>query len=81
MPGREETVDDKEIMRFIVEHEDPFVFTGDVADFLDFSTGGTLKRLRKLKSAGYLNVKKSGKVPGWWPTEAGREFVDEAGEG
>lgn len=77
MPGgREETVSDKEILEIFSEAGDPFLFTGEVADVLGFSNQGALKRLKSLAESGHLNVKKSGKVPGWWMSDKGRAYLD-----
>ena len=75
MAGREETVDDKEILRMFESADDPFLFTGEVADEFGFSNHGISKRLKQLASDGLLNVKRSGKVPGWWISEDGREYL------
>ncbi|WP_435143817.1 hypothetical protein [Halobaculum sp. P14] len=75
--GREETVDDSEILRVFRESEDPALFTGEVADAIGFSNQGTLPRLRNLAERGLLSTKKSGRVPMWWLTDEGREYLDE----
>ena len=75
MAGREQTVSDEEILRFFTESEDPFLTTGEVAEFLDFSNQGTLKRLYRLEDAELIDSKRAGKVPGWWITEKGRRFL------
>lgn len=76
--GREETVDDKEILRIFEQSEDPFMFTGEVADELGFSNEGAIKRLKKLNRRKFLASKKAGNVPGWWLTDRGRAYL--AGE-
>lgn len=73
--GREETVTDTEILRVFVNSEDPALFTGEVADEIDFSNQGTLPRLRELADEGYLATKKSGRVPMWWITDSGRKYI------
>jgi Mn-dependent DtxR family transcriptional regulator len=79
MPGgRREVVDDAEILRLFIQSDDPILFTGEVADFLGFSNQGTIKRLNDLHERGLLASKKSGHVPAWWITPAGREFVEES---
>jgi len=78
MAGREETVNDREILQCFDTAEDPFLFTGEVADEFGFSNHGISKRLKQLRKNGYLNVKRSGKVPGWWLSEKGSRYL--AGE-
>lgn len=73
--GREETVTDTEILRVFENSEDPALFTGEVADKIGFSNQGTLPRLKGLADEGYLATKKSGRVPMWWITDRGREFL------
>ena len=73
--GREESVDDMDILQVFVESDDPVLFTGEVADEIGFSNQGTLPRLRKLADKGYLNHKIGGKVPVWWITEEGRQYL------
>lgn len=73
--GREVTVDDVDILRVFEEAGDPFLFTGEVAEALDFSGSGALKRLKKLDSKGLITSKRSGKVPGWWITDKGRAVL------
>lgn len=76
MPGgREQTVSDKEILQFFIDSDDPVLFTGEVADFLDFSLGGARDRLKDLSSRDLLDMKKGGRVPVWWITDEGRSFV------
>lgn len=75
--GREETVDDREILRVFAESGDPVLFTGEVADAIGFSNQGTLPRLEKLLDEGYLNMKRGGRVPVWWLSDAGRAFLDD----
>lgn len=81
MPGgREETVDDREILQIFVKADDPVLFTGEVAEELGFSNQGTLPRLRKLENKGLLESKKGGKIPVWWLTEQGRDYLREEGK-
>lgn len=79
MAGREETVDDRDILRIFLGASDPFLFTGEVADELGFSNHGASKRLRQLVDDGYLNVKRSGRIPAWWLTDAGVKFARRSG--
>lgn len=60
----------------MADNPDPVVTTAEVAEFLDFSKSGTRKRLYPLVDEGYLDYKKSGKVPMWWITDEGREFIE-----
>jgi Mn-dependent DtxR family transcriptional regulator len=73
--GREVTVDDVDILRLFDESGDPFLFTGEVAAALDFTSSGALKRLKQLESKGFITSKRSGKVPGWWLTDTGRDVL------
>lgn len=73
--GREETVDDRDILRVFAESDDPVLFTGEVAEEIGFSNQGTLPRLRKLAKEGFLNTKTGGKVPVWWLTDRGYEYL------
>ncbi|WP_436347070.1 hypothetical protein [Natronorubrum sp. FCH18a] len=66
---------DTEILRVFENSEDPALFTGEVADEIGFSNQGTLPRLKELADKGYLATKKSGRVPMWWITDRGREFL------
>ncbi len=76
MPGgREETVEDVEILLVFSESNDPALFTGEVADKIGFSNQGTLPRLRELEEKGYLEKKFGGRVPIWWLSEKGREYL------
>lgn len=71
-------MDDVDILRLFEESEDPFLFTGEVAEGLDFSSSGALKRLKKLESKGLITSKRAGKVPAWWLTERGRGVLSGA---
>lgn len=76
MPGgREETVDDSEILQIFLETEDPVLFTGEVADEIGFSNQGTLPRLHNLADQGLLDSKDGGRTIVWWLTDRGREFL------
>lgn len=74
--GREESVEDREILQVFEKAEDPVLFTGEVADEIGFSNQGTLPRLRKLEDLELLNSKKGGKVPVWWITDRGRAYLE-----
>lgn len=74
--GREESVEDIEILRVFEKAEDPVLFTGEVAEEIGFSNQGTLPRLRKLDEKGLLSSKKGGKVPVWWITDRGRDYLE-----
>lgn len=75
MAGREETIDDKTILRLIRDSDDPFLATSEIADLLDFSSQGTLKRLYSLEEDGYLSCKKAGNTNIWWLTDSGIEYT------
>jgi predicted transcriptional regulator len=80
--GRRETVDDEEILQVFVKSDDPVLFTGEVRDAIGFSTNkGTRKRLYDLEDRGLLQLKRGGRVPVFWITPAGREFVEESDGG
>lgn len=78
MPGgREETVDDSEILRIFLESDDPALFTGEVADEIGFSNQGTLPRLRDLEQEGLLQSKSGGRILIWWITDDGRRYLQD----
>lgn len=78
MPGgREETVNDSEILQLFLETDDPVLFTGEVADEIGFSNQGALPRLHDLEDRGLLNSKDGGRSIVWWITEDGKEFLEE----
>ncbi|MFK8215448.1 winged helix-turn-helix transcriptional regulator [Haloferax volcanii] len=66
MAGRKPTVTDGEIISIFESHEDPFLSTAEVAEELNFSQQGTLKRLQSLESESYLSKKKAGGSLIWW---------------
>lgn len=77
MPGgREETVDDIEILLVFHESDDPALFTGEVADEIGFSNQGTIPRLRDLEEKGLLESKSGGRVPIWWLSEDGERYLE-----
>ncbi len=75
MAGRDETVDDIEILRFIQESSDPVVTTAEVANPFDFSNTGMLKRLHSLVDQDLLESKEAGRTIVWWLTEDGAEVL------
>ncbi|WP_396612891.1 winged helix-turn-helix domain-containing protein [Haloferax sp. S1W] len=75
MSGRKRTVSDEEILEVLLDSEDPFLTTTEVAEVLDFSQPGALKRLRQLEEKAYVETKKAGNSNTWWITESGRERV------
>jgi len=78
MPGgREETVDDIQILRVFAESSDPALFTGEVANRIGFSNQGTIPRLRNLEEREFLESKSGGRTLIWWLTDAGQEFLTE----
>jgi len=77
MPGgREETVEDSEILQIFLDSEDPVLFTGEVADEIGFSNQGTLPRLHGLADRDLLKSKDGGRTIVWWLTDEGREFIE-----
>lgn len=75
--GRTEVVDDKEILEVFVKSEDPVLFTTEIADVIGFSNPGTMSRLRELENDSLLMSKTGGgKVPVWWITEKGKEYLE-----
>lgn len=76
MAGREETVDDREILGFVEESTDPVVTTAEVADRFDFSNSGILKRLHPLSDAELLESKEAGRTFVWWITDRGRDYLE-----
>lgn len=78
MPGgRAETVDDREILQFFSESDDPVMFTSEVADYFGFSNQGMTPRLKSLARNGLLATKQRGAAV-WWLTDKGGRFL--AGE-
>ncbi|AXG11592.1 winged helix-turn-helix domain-containing protein [Haloplanus rubicundus] len=80
MAGRKPTVSDEEILHVLSESDDPFLTTTEVAEQVDLSQPGMLKRLRDLEDAGYIDNKKAGNSNTWWITDIGRQIYDEEGE-
>ena len=76
MAGREETVSDKEILKFFEDADDPILGTGDVAELLDFSKRGARERLYKLTDKGLIDYRKIGRVPAFWITDKGRAYLE-----
>ncbi|WP_410764917.1 winged helix-turn-helix transcriptional regulator [Haloferax sp. DFSO60] len=66
MAGRKPTVTDEEILSIFESHKDPFLSTAEVAEELDFSQQGTIKRLQALESEGHLRNKNAGGSLIWW---------------
>lgn len=77
MGGRKETVSDEEILQLFVDADRPFLTSPEVAEKLDFTRAGAIKRLNSLETGGYLNVKKTGNTNIWWITDAGKDSIDE----
>ncbi|WP_247729895.1 hypothetical protein [Halovivax limisalsi] len=75
MAGRDETVDDIEILEFVESTSDPVATTAEVAEAFGFSNSGMLKRLHPLEDASLLHSKKAGRTLVWWITESGKERV------
>lgn len=76
MPGgREETVDDIQILHVFAESSDPALFTGEVADKIGFSNQGTIPRLRDLENRGLLESKSGGRTLIWWLSHDGQEYL------
>jgi len=77
MVGRKPTVSDSEIIQFLINSDDPFLTTGEVANLAGFSTNsGANKRLTELESQGYVESKNVGRGLAWWVTDAGREYSE-----
>lgn len=76
MTGREVTVSDEDILRYIQNCDAPVVGTSEVADQFGFSTNtGARKRLYKLAERDLVDFKKLGRVPAFWITDEGREYL------
>ncbi len=76
MAGREETVDDKQILEFVEDSPDPVVTTAETADHFGFSNSGILKRLHPLADTDLLNSKEAGRTYVWWITNRGQEYLE-----
>ncbi len=79
MAGREETVDDKQILAFVDASSDPVVTTAETADHFGFSNSGILKRLHSLEDSGLLESKKAGRTFVWWITDRGQAYLESNG--
>ncbi|WP_117370025.1 helix-turn-helix transcriptional regulator [Natrarchaeobaculum sulfurireducens] len=80
MAGREETIDDKQILDYIERSPDPVTTTAEIADNFGFSNTGILKRLHPMRDDGYLKSKEAGRTYVWWITDRGRAcLADETG--
>ncbi len=75
--GREETVDDREILAVFLDSADPVLFTKEVADEIGFSNQGTLPRLHQLADRDLLGSKSGGRTIVWWITDEGRAYLEE----
>lgn len=78
MGGRKETVTDEEILQIFINADRPFLTSTEVAERLEFTRSGALKRLNSLEKGGYLDVKKTGNVNIWWITDAGKDSLGSA---
>jgi len=79
MTGRNPTVSDIEMLRYMRDCDAPVVGTSEMADEFGYSTAtGARKRLYKLKADGLVDSKKLGRVPAWWITDAGIAKLDAA---
>ena len=68
---------DRDILRYIRDCDGPVAGTSEVADEFGYSTNyGASKRLKQLEADGYLASKKLGRVPAWYITVAGREYIE-----
>lgn len=76
MAGREETVDDKQILEFVAKSPDPVVTTAETADQFGFSNSGILKRLHPLADSNLLGSKEAGRTYVWWITDQGCAYLD-----
>lgn len=76
MAGREETVDDVQILEFVAKSPDPVVTTAEVADHFTFSNSGILKRLHPLAESNLLGSKEAGRTYVWWITDQGLENLE-----
>ncbi|WP_408959207.1 hypothetical protein [Natrinema sp. 74] len=77
MVGREETVDDKQILEFVEASSDPIVTTAEVADHFEFSNSGILKRLHPLSDSNLLGSKEAGRTYVWWITDKGQKSLSD----
>lgn len=76
MTGRKRTVTNKEILETLSAISEPFLTTTEVADELDFSQPGALRRLRELEELNLVGTKKAGNSNTWWITDRGRAYLD-----
>ncbi|WP_424015635.1 winged helix-turn-helix transcriptional regulator [Halorubrum xinjiangense] len=69
MAGRDEVVDDSEIVDIFESATEPVLTTKEVANEIGFSLTGARKRLAKLESRGIIKKKKAGNSSIWWLEE------------
>lgn len=75
MTGRKRTVSNEEILETLSATSDPFLTTTEIADDLDFSQPGALRRLRELEELDLVSTKKAGNSNTWWITERGLAYL------
>lgn len=75
--GRSPVVTDDEILRALIEHEDPVCTSSELADDLPINRPGVYKRLRQLEDEGLVTGKKIGPGKAWWITNDGRNYVND----
>jgi predicted transcriptional regulator len=70
MPGRRKKMSDKEIVDAVRRHPDRAVTAKELAEELDFTSQGLLKRLHELNEGGPIRGKKvGGGAIVWWVEE------------
>lgn len=77
MAGRKPTVSDEAILHVLFKSTDPFLTTTEIADQVDLSQPGALKRLRDLQESGYVEHKKAGNSNTWWISSKGYQLYQD----
>lgn len=74
-PGRDDEIEDIQILEAIALLPGPAVGTTEVGNLLGMSQQGIYKRLRGLEDDQLVETKMAGGSRIWWLTLAGQEYV------
>jgi len=77
--GPNRSVSNMQILRVIRNDFRPVLGTVDIADEIEMSQQGAIKRLSELKKDGHLHSDKIGQARIWWLTDKGRRHLSEHG--
>jgi predicted ArsR family transcriptional regulator len=74
--GRSRRVSDEELIQEINAAPDPFVTASEMAERIDYSRDGALRRLRDLEERGYVRSRNVGaNAVVWWLTDTGKDVL------